>query len=88
MRTPVWNKNEYALLDTSDGNRLENWGGDNVIIRPDPCVMWSNHNKPPQWETAAAKFTRINMANTANTAMNGNADKGKLRGGAFGKDGD
>lgn len=30
---------DYALLDTSDGKRLERWGR-YVLCRPDPQVIW------------------------------------------------
>ena len=30
---------DYELLDTSDGERLERWK-DIILIRPDPQVLW------------------------------------------------
>ena len=31
--------NDYELLDTSDGERLERWGT-YVLVRPDPQAIW------------------------------------------------
>ena len=41
---PIWtanNWNDYELLDTSDGERLERWGK-YTLIRPDPQVIWTD----------------------------------------------
>jgi 23S rRNA (cytosine1962-C5)-methyltransferase len=38
------NWSTYTLLDCSGGERLENWGG-NIIVRPDPQVIWKS-DKP------------------------------------------
>ncbi len=51
------NWTDYALLDTSDGTRLEKWG-DYVLIRPDPQVIWSCTRQHPAWERADATYTR------------------------------
>ena len=32
---------DYCLIDTSDGERLERWG-DVTLIRPDPQIIWHN----------------------------------------------
>ena len=34
---------DYALLDCSDGERLERWGK-YILIRPDPQVIWTGQN--------------------------------------------
>ena len=36
MRTAV-NWNDYIILDTSDGEKLEKWG-DISLVRPDPQI--------------------------------------------------
>ncbi len=48
---------EYELVDTSDGQRLEKWGG-YTLIRPDPQVIWKNAKKSPLWKTADASYLR------------------------------
>ena len=42
--TEAWQ--DYALLDCSDGERLERWG-DVVLIRPDPQVIWQTPKTHP-----------------------------------------
>lgn len=37
MRTADWQ--DYELIDTSSGERLERWG-DILLIRPDPQIIW------------------------------------------------
>ena len=42
--------NEYEVLDTGDGAKLERWG--RVILdRPDPQVIWPKAD-PALWEKA------------------------------------
>lgn len=51
------NWKEYTLLDCSDGQRLENWGG-YTLIRPDPQVIWKGVCRHPSWKKADARYTR------------------------------
>ncbi len=53
MRTAQWN--DYELLDTSAGERLERWG-DVILIRPDPQIIWNTEKKHPLWRRACALF--------------------------------
>lgn len=48
---------DYELLDTSDGERLERWG-EVLLIRPDPQVLWKNARRSPLWSTANAHYHR------------------------------
>ena len=48
---------DYELLDCSDGQRLERWGG-YTLIRPDPQVIWKNCKKHPAWKKADGVYTR------------------------------
>lgn len=32
---------DYRLIDASDGQRLEKWGGI-TLVRPDPQIIWKN----------------------------------------------
>ena len=49
--------NDYELLDTSKGERLERWG-DILLIRPDPQVIWNTPKKHPGWKQAHARYHR------------------------------
>ncbi len=48
---------DYELIDTSDGERLERWGR-YILIRPDPQVIWNNAKHSKKWKTADAKYRR------------------------------
>ena len=48
---------EYTVLDTSDGEKLENWAG-YTLIRPDPQVIWSSKKKPAGWRRPNAHYHR------------------------------
>ena len=48
---------DYALLDCSEGERLERWG-DVVLIRPDPQVIWQTPKEHPLWRQANARYHR------------------------------
>ena len=51
------NWKDYALLDCSDGLRLEQWGK-YILIRPDPQVIWKGQKKHEAWKKADARYTR------------------------------
>lgn len=48
---------EYELLDTSDGEKLENWAGQ-ILIRPDPQVIWKTDRKINEWKRAVGHYHR------------------------------
>ena len=48
---------DYALLDCSGGERLERWG-EQILIRPDPQVIWNTPRTDPRWERADARYRR------------------------------
>jgi len=50
---------DYCLIDTSKGERLERWG-DITLIRPDPQIIWENPSPSPEWASAHAKYNRSN----------------------------
>ncbi len=50
--------NDYELLDTGDGEKLERWGT-YVMARPDPRIIWPKGN-PTLWQKADAVFTGEN----------------------------
>lgn len=49
--------NDYTLIDTSDGEKLELWGKYS-LIRPDPQVIWKTEKKHPLWKNADASYKR------------------------------
>ncbi len=48
---------DYELLDTSGGERLERWG-DIILIRPDPQIVWNTGHRHPLWKKAHARYHR------------------------------
>lgn len=53
LSTPGWE--EYELLDTGEGLRLERFGK-YVIARPDPQALWQPHLAQSEWMKADAVF--------------------------------
>ncbi len=51
------NWNDYELLDTSDGERLERWGK-YILVRPDPQVIWKDMKKHHLWKKADGVYSR------------------------------
>ncbi len=49
--------NEYEVLDTSCGEKLERWG-DYLLIRPDPQVIWQTEKTDPRWDRPDAHYHR------------------------------
>lgn len=51
------NWQDYCLLDTSKGERLERWG--NVtLIRPDPQIIWECNTPAKEWNNPHARYIR------------------------------
>lgn len=50
-------KNIYTLLDSGDGEKLEQFG-DFVIRRPDPEALWKKSLPETEWKSAALTFSR------------------------------
>lgn len=57
MRIADWN--DYELIDTGSGERLERWG-DILLIRPDPQIIWKSDKKDSRWKNAHARYRRSN----------------------------
>ncbi|MDP3174769.1 MAG: class I SAM-dependent methyltransferase [Phenylobacterium sp.] len=53
MRTTAWE--DYALLDSGDGRKLERYGRYRVV-RPEPQCLWSPRLPAGDWESADAAF--------------------------------
>lgn len=51
------NWNDYRIIDTSDGDKLESWGG-KILVRPDPQVIWKTPHKTELWNKADAVYHR------------------------------
>jgi 23S rRNA (cytosine1962-C5)-methyltransferase len=49
--------NDYELLDCSEGERLERWK-DQILVRPDPQVIWDTPKKDARWKKANARYQR------------------------------
>ena len=47
---------DFEVLDTGDGYKLERWG-DVLLARPDPQVIWPKA-RPELWEKADALYSR------------------------------
>ena len=51
------NWQDYCLIDTSKGERLERWG--NVtLIRPDPQIIWECNAPAKEWRSPHARYIR------------------------------
>ena len=48
---------DYELIDCADGEKLERWGKQ-ILIRPDPQVIWHSEKKHPLWKRADARYIR------------------------------
>lgn len=55
MRFTTWE--DYELIDTSSGERLERWG-DIILVRPDPQVIWNTSKLDKRWHTPDAIYHR------------------------------
>lgn len=51
------NWEDYEVLDTSDGEKLERWG-DYLLVRPDPQVIWDSEKKNPGWRKMNGHYHR------------------------------
>ena len=49
--------NDYEVLDTSSGEKLERWG-DYILVRPDPQVIWTTDHDHPAWKNKNAHYHR------------------------------
>jgi 23S rRNA (cytosine1962-C5)-methyltransferase len=56
LETQGWD--DYALIDSGDGAKLERYGGYR-IVRPEAQAMWSRRRPAAEWEGADATFVGI-----------------------------
>lgn len=48
---------DYKIIDTSQGEKLEQWGK-YTLIRPDPQIIWNTAKKDPLWQRADGRYVR------------------------------
>ena len=51
--------NDYEVLDTSAGEKLERWG-DYILVCPDPQVIWNTPHKVREWKQKNGHYHRSN----------------------------
>jgi len=51
--------NDYEVIDTSGGEKLERWGN-YTLVRPDPQVIWDTPKTNPLWRKFDARYSRSN----------------------------
>ena len=51
------NWNDYEVIDTSTGEKLERWG-DYILLRPDPQVIWNTPKKNSYWKKINGHYHR------------------------------
>ena len=51
------NWNDYEVLDTSGGEKLERWG-DYILVRPDPQVIWNTPHDHKDWKRKNGHYHR------------------------------
>lgn len=51
------NWNDYEVLDTSNGEKLERWG-DYILVRPDPQVIWNTPHGHKGWKKKNGHYHR------------------------------
>ena len=51
------NWKDYRVIDTSSGEKLEQWG-QAILRRPDPQVIWKTNRVNPLWHNADAVYNR------------------------------
>ncbi len=51
------NWQDYEVIDTSKGEKLERWG-DYLLVRPDPQVIWNTERRHPGWRKRNGHYHR------------------------------
>ncbi len=49
--------NDYEVIDTSGGEKLERWG-DYTLVRPDPQVIWDSGKSDGRWRKFNGHYHR------------------------------
>lgn len=53
----AYNWQQYELIDSGEGERLERWG-DYIFVRPDPQAVWQRQSKNKLWVRSDAYYHR------------------------------
>lgn len=53
------NWTDYKIIDATDGDKLESWGG-KILCRPDPQIIWRSERKTDLWSKADGVYHRSN----------------------------
>lgn len=77
------NFEDYALLDSGDGERLEKFGK-YIIRRPDPQIIWKKSLPASMWEKADAVFVKTQQDNQ-NLRSDGHKGNWKIKSNISGK---
>ena len=48
---------DYELIDAEGGERLERWGNE-ILIRPDPQIIWRGERRDQRWKRADGVYRR------------------------------
>lgn len=67
-RMKVANWEEYKILATGNGEKLERWG-DVILLRPDPQVIWKNDKDLSQFNGINARYSRSSSGGGAWTIL-------------------
>lgn len=51
------NWKDYKIIDTSNGEKLEQWGKV-VLVRPDPQIIWDTPHSSPLWHKSDGHYKR------------------------------
>ena len=51
--------NDYEVIDTSSGEKLERWGN-YTLVRPDPQVIWNTPKADRRWKSYDGRYARSN----------------------------
>lgn len=51
------NWNDYEVIDTSGGEKLERWGN-YILVRPDPQVIWNTPRNDSRWKNKNGHYHR------------------------------
>ncbi len=73
--TPT-NWQDYQLLDSGDGKRLERFGK-YILVRPDPQIIWRPSLPSSEWQKADAVFDTSTSLSTSKVPTKGAWKKGK-----------
>jgi 23S rRNA (cytosine1962-C5)-methyltransferase len=57
MKTPNWSPDQFEIIATGNGEKLESWGGV-LLLRPDPQAIWNAPSDLAKYPNLNAKYER------------------------------